>query len=140
MFRKILVGLDGSEAAQGAFERALDLAALCRAELHVLSVEERLPAYAATVGEVNEEERFEHRYFRQIQGQARRRAAERGVAFHAEVRPGHAAEILVRKAREEGFDLILIGHTGHSRLHQIFLGSTADRVVEHAPCAVLVAR
>jgi nucleotide-binding universal stress UspA family protein len=140
VFRKILVGLDGSEAAQRAFERALDLAALCHAELHALSVEEKLPAYAATVGEMNEEERFEHRYFRQIQAQARRRAAERGVVFHAEIRPGHAAETLVRKASDEGFDLIVIGHTGHSRLRHILLGSTADRVVEHAPCAVLVAR
>jgi nucleotide-binding universal stress UspA family protein len=140
MFRKILVGLDGSDVAQRAFERALDLAVLCSAELHVLSVEEKLPAYASTVGEVNEEERFEHRYFLKVQADARLRAAERGVPFRAEVRPGHAADALVRKARNEAFDLIVIGHTGHSRLHQFFLGSTADRVVEHASCAVLVVR
>ena len=67
MFTRILVGLDGSEAAQRALERALDLAALYGAELLVVSVEEKLPAYAATVGEVQEEERYEHRYFRQLQ-------------------------------------------------------------------------
>jgi nucleotide-binding universal stress UspA family protein len=33
-----------------------------------------------------------------------------------------------------------VGHTGHSRLHSLFLGSTADRVVEHATCTVLVVR
>jgi nucleotide-binding universal stress UspA family protein len=36
--------------------------------------------------------------------------------------------------------LIVLGHTGHSRLHNIFLGSTADRVVERAHCPVLVVR
>jgi nucleotide-binding universal stress UspA family protein len=140
MFRKILVGLDGSEAAQHALVSALELAALCGAELFVLSVEERLPAYAATVGEVQDEERYEHGYFRKIQHEARRLAEQRGVPMHAEVVPGHAAQVLTRRAKEGGFDLIVVGHTGHSRLHHLFLGSTADRVVELAHCAVFVAR
>ncbi|HSE43897.1 MAG TPA: universal stress protein, partial [Gemmatimonadales bacterium] len=71
MFRKILVGLDGSKAGHRALERALDLAALTSGELLLLSVEEKLPAYAATVGEVQDEERFEHHYFRQLQHDAR---------------------------------------------------------------------
>jgi len=114
MFRKILVGLDGSEAAGHALERALDLAALCQADVHLLSVEEHLPAYAATVGEAMEEERFEHGYFRRIQNEARHRATERGVRVTAEILPGHAAQILARRAAEGGFDLVVLGHTGHS--------------------------
>ena len=57
MFRHILVGLDGSEAAQLAFNRALELASQTGGEVTVLSVEERLPAYAASVGEVEETKR-----------------------------------------------------------------------------------
>ncbi len=140
MFRKILVGLDGSEAARHALERALDLAALCQAEVHLLSVEEHLPAYAATVGEAMEEERFEHNYFRRIQHEARQRGAERGIRVTAEILPGHAAQVLARRAAEDDFDLVVLGHTGHSRLHNLFIGSTADRVVERAPCPVLVVR
>ena len=140
MFTRILVGLDGSEAAQRALERALDLAALYGAELLVVSVEEKLPAYAATVGEVQEEERYEHRYFRQLQHEARRQAEDRGVTVRLEVVPGHPAQVLARLATERGCDLVVLGHTGHSRLHHLFLGSTADRVVERAHCAVLVVR
>ncbi len=140
MFRKILVGLDGSEAARHALERALDLAALCQAEVHLLSVEEHLPAYAATVGEAMEEERFEHNYFRRIQHEARQRGAERGIRVTSEILPGHAAQVLARRAAEDDFDLVVLGHTGHSRLHNLFIGSTADRVVERAHCPVLVVR
>lgn len=140
MFRKILVGLDGSEAAQHALVRALDLAALCQAEVHVLSVEEKLPAYAATVGEVQDEERFESRYIRRLQHDARHQAAAKGVVLHAEIVPGHPAQALGKAAKDNGCDLIVVGHTGHSRLHHLFLGSTADRVVERAHCAVLVVR
>jgi nucleotide-binding universal stress UspA family protein len=140
VFTHILVGVDGSEAAQRALERALDLAALCGAELLVVSVEEKLPAYAATVGEIQEEERYEHRYFRQLQHQVRHQAEARGVAVHLDVVPGHPAQVLARLATERGCDLVVLGHTGHSRLYHLFLGSTADRVVERAHCAVLVVR
>jgi len=140
VFRHILVGVDGSEAAQRALERALDLAALSGAKVLVVSVEEKLPAFAATVGEVQEEERYEHRYFRQIQHEVRRQADARGVPVHLEVVPGHPAQVLTRLAAERGCDLVVVGHTGHSRLHHLFLGSTADRVVERAHCAVLVIR
>ena len=106
----------------------------------MVSVEERLPAYAATVGEVDEEERFEDHYFRRLHHDARRLADFRRVPFSHEIVAGHAAQVLVRVAKANGHDLLVIGHTGHSRLHDLFLGSTADRVVEHAPCPVLVVR
>ncbi len=140
MFRKILCGLDGSAAADNALKVAIRLAALFDAELLALSVEERLPAYAGTVGEVDEEEEYEHDYFDRVHANARRAAMAAGVRLAFSTVPGHAAQVLVETAKRGGFDLIVIGHTGHSRLHDLFLGSTADRVVEKAHCAVLVAR
>jgi nucleotide-binding universal stress UspA family protein len=140
MFKKILAGLDGSEAAHRALERAIDLAALCGAELLVVSVEEHLPASAATVGEVQDAERHQHRYFRQLQHEARHQAEARGVPVQLEVTPGHPAQTLARIASEQECDLVVLGHTGHSRLHHLFLGSTADRLVERAHCPVLVVR
>lgn len=140
MFQRILVGLDGSEAARHALVRALDLAAVTGGTIHTLSVEERLPAYAGTVGEVEDEQRYKNQYFSRVHTEAEGLAEARGVTLSHEITPGHAAQTIVRRAAEGGFDLIVLGHTGHSRLHNLFLGSTADRVVEHAPCAVLVVR
>ena len=68
MFRKILVGLEGSEASWCAFRRALALSREHRGELWVLSVEEHLPRYAATVGEVQDAQEHEQAYFGRIQG------------------------------------------------------------------------
>ncbi|HXY29822.1 MAG TPA: universal stress protein [Gemmatimonadaceae bacterium] len=140
MFHRILVGLDGSEGARRALEQALRLASLSGATVHALSIEERLPAYAATVGEVEDTERFESQYFRRVLHEAHRLADARQVELTSEVAAGHAAQVIVRKAKETHCDLIVLGHTGHSRLHDALLGSTADRVVEHAGCAVLVVR
>jgi nucleotide-binding universal stress UspA family protein len=140
VFRKILVGLDGSDAAYHALTRALELARLVAGEVHVLSVQERLPAYASTVGEIDAEVEYQNTYYADVQAKAREQARVAGVPLSGAVQAGHPAELLVREAREGAFDLVVIGHTGHSRLHNLFLGSTADRVVEHAPCPVLVVR
>jgi nucleotide-binding universal stress UspA family protein len=140
MFRKILVGVDGSPAARHALEQALELARLVGGQVTALSVGEKLPAYAATVGEMDDEQAFKGEYFRKILDDARRLAAEKGVTLNTHVVVGHPAEHLVRAAKEGGHSLIVIGHTGHSRIHNLLLGSTADRVVEHAPCPVLVTR
>src|SRR5438067_9226349 len=113
MFRKILVGLDGSEGARHALESALELAALMSALVHAVSVEERLPAYAATVGEVDEEERFEDHYYRRVHHEARRLAEARRVALTHEIVRGHAAQALIATAKAGSFDLLVIGHTGH---------------------------
>jgi nucleotide-binding universal stress UspA family protein len=140
MFSRILVGLDGSDAADHALRTALELARLSHATVCVFSVEERLPAYAGTVGEITQEAEYRNSYFTDLQAKAKHLAAAQGIPLETDIAPGHAAQLLVRRAAEGNFDLVVIGHTGHSRLHNVFLGSTADRVVEHAPCPVLVVR
>lgn len=140
MYRKILVGLDGSETSWHAFRRALALAREFDAELWVLSVEEHLPRFAATIDEVEEEREMEQLYFMRVQDQARALAAEQGVTFHSQIVPGHAAERLIDFARTGGFDLIVVGHRGHASPWHRLAGSTADRLVDHAPCDLLIER
>jgi nucleotide-binding universal stress UspA family protein len=52
------------------------------------------------------------------------------VSLEVDLRPGHAAELIVRVAHEIHADLIVPGHKGHF-LRDHLLGSTADRVTEH---------
>jgi nucleotide-binding universal stress UspA family protein len=53
---------------------------------------------------------------------------------------GHAADAIVRYAENEGVNLVVIGQHGHSRIARFFLGSTSDRVSEHAPCTVMIVK
>lgn len=55
------------------------------------------------------------------------------------VATGRAWEEVVRVAEEEDADLVVIGAHAGGALGRLFLGSTASRVLRHAPCAVLVA-
>jgi nucleotide-binding universal stress UspA family protein len=47
---------------------------------------------------------------------------------------------ITEAARELGADLIILGTHGHTGLKHVLLGSTAERVVRHAPCPVLTVR
>lgn len=139
MFQRILVAIDGSEGSERALAKALELARLTEATLLALAVEGPLPAYAATIGEVEEVKREKDAFFGSLLRHARESAERAGVPVEVELRPGHASELIVRYAREKQADLIVLGHRGHF-LRDHLLGSTADRVVEHADCPVMIVR
>ena len=53
---------------------------------------------------------------------------------------GRPFEEICKLARELGVELIVLPTRGHSGLKHVALGSTAERVVRHAPCSVLIPR
>jgi nucleotide-binding universal stress UspA family protein len=64
----------------------------------------------------------------------------RGFTVEIMGREGEAATVVIQVAESIGADLIAMGARGHSRAREIFLGSTAHRVVQHGPCPVLTVR
>ena len=140
MFRKILVGFDGSDGSWRALRAAILLTREQEAELWALSVEGQIPHFAATVDEVEEEKEFANHYYESLQEQAKKMASESGVALHIDIKAGHVAQTVVRFAEQEGFDLIVMGHSGHSGVWANFLGTTTEKVSRHAPCSVLIVR
>jgi nucleotide-binding universal stress UspA family protein len=140
VFRRILVAYDGSEGARRALSMAAELARTDRAELVALGVEAHLPHYGATVGEVEEEHRFEEQEERRLLAEAAAYAEEQGLELIQEIRAGHPAQTIVHVAKEKAADLIVVGHSGHSGVWGLFLGGTAEKVSRHAPCSVLIVR
>jgi nucleotide-binding universal stress UspA family protein len=138
-FTHVLVPIDGSDGADKALDCALSLCSTIGAELTALAVEGKLPAYAATAGEVDEVKREKDAFFVNVLDRAREQAEARDVDVRTELAPGHAAEVITHYARAHGCDLIVIGHRGHF-LGDYLLGSTADRVAHHAHCPVMVVR
>lgn len=140
MFKKILVGNDGSEGAKKALRVAIDLAKHYGAEIHSISVEEHLPHYAATVGEVLEAKEEKNGYFKKINEEAKEMAAKEGVVLHTKVLPGHEVETIVDYAKERHFDLIVIGFMGHSKVYDRVWGSTSQNLTRLVPCTVMVVK
>ncbi len=140
MFRKILVAIDGSEGANKALRAAIDVAKHYESDLHSISIEEHLPHYAATVGEVVEAKQEAADYFRRMVKAAEQAASAAGVRLTAHVLPGHEVEAIVQFVKDRGFDLLVIGFMGHSRIYERIWGGTSQNLTRLAPCSVLVVK
>ncbi|HEY8838510.1 MAG TPA: universal stress protein [Dehalococcoidia bacterium] len=140
MFKLILVGLDGSAGSKRALGVAIGLAVEQGAELRAVSVEERLPHYAAMVDEVEEAKRQANEYFQRVQREAYDHAKQAGIELQVATLAGHAAQRIMEYATAEQADLLVLGHSGHSSVWGQFMGTTADKLVRHAPCSVLIVR
>jgi len=133
---RILVGLDGSKAAQAALDFAADLAAHYGAELHVVSVAE-LPEIGddiETEAIVDKAEAAAH----EVLGAVASRYP--GIVVVTAERVGHAAEHLLRYADGNEIDHIVLGHRGRSFFDRWLLGSVSRRVVAYANCTVTITR
>ncbi|HET6869707.1 MAG TPA: universal stress protein [Solirubrobacteraceae bacterium] len=138
-FTNVLVAIDGSDEAAKALDCALSICTALEANLTVLAVEGKLPAYAASLGEVDEVKREKDEFFDGVLHAARYSAEQRGVSVRTDLVPGHTAGVIVHYAVAHAHDLIVVAHHSHL-LGDVLLGSTADRVAHHAPCPVMVVR
>jgi nucleotide-binding universal stress UspA family protein len=138
VYRKILVGYDGSAAGRKAFDAALELAEKHGAELYVLSVAHGLDI----ADEVEAEAVIENsrRYHRGLLAELRAQAPRRGVKAHYEVAVGHPAEQIIYHADKYGAGLIVVGNRGRSKFARLLLGSVSKQVTEHSGRPVLVVR
>jgi nucleotide-binding universal stress UspA family protein len=130
----IVVGFDGSDQARRALERAATLAG--GGPITVVTAVPFAPIAtkgpSPIVDPLEEEQRLE------ILGDAQATLAARGITAHAVETHGDAATAIVNAAKDEHADIIIIGkHGRHGALARL-MGSTAEHVVRHAPCDVLV--
>ena len=139
MFEKILVANDGSDGAARALSVAISVAARHEATLHMICVEE-LPRFPASIEEVVEDQMDAGHRYEAVAARATAQAKAQGISLNTHVVAGHAVAAICDLVQREGFDLLVVGYMGHSALYNRLIGGTTDRLVEHAPCNVLVVK
>lgn len=140
MFKKILVGYDGSKGGRLALLRAIELAKASGGTLTTLWVQEPLPRYSDLPGEPEDQSEAGEAYFRLRTQEIQAMAREHGLEIRCDTRRGHPAKTMLAYADEGGFDLIVLGNSDHSELWGRLLGDMANRVSNHARCSVLVVK
>ena len=106
--------------------------------LHVTDVAQQPPPTLLTLPLVPQSE-WNRRFMKRLQTLARKYRTD-GKISALEPRTGTAYEEICDVARELKADLIVIATHGYSGYKRMFLGSTAERVVQHSRCPVLVVR
>ena len=138
--KRILVPTDFSESARHALLYGISFAREYEGELLLLHVVENLTVgYASDLFPVPMAEVFD-----EISGYAKAELAklgaevkQKGIAVRELVVQGKPSAEIVRVAREETADMIVLGTHGKGMLDKALFGSTAERVIRRAPCPVL---
>jgi len=137
MIQSVLVGVDFSEASRQALNQARSLAErldVPLTALHVLQLPPPLlPEVQLPLPDPDWTQDMERRAGEQLE-----KWIEGFPNAQSLIRWGNPAEELVAAAVPES--LLVVAQVGHSTWERLLFGSTAARVVRHAPCDVLVVR
>jgi nucleotide-binding universal stress UspA family protein len=147
---KILVVVDGSENSDRALDFALDIAEKYGAALTVLNVSEP-PAMGAVPMEPTsvsgESMVMFGKDLLKIHEEILRKAVAHAkivkpeIAISSILREGDPAREIVALAKEEGVDLVVVGHECAGRVKEFFgLGGISEKVAHLAPCSVVIIR
>ena len=139
-FRRILVGCDFSPDADLAFRHALSLAQEFQSELHLVHVIE-MPTYTELLRPVLEHRRSATTT---IKGFIQEKIdalipedARHWCRASTTLREGQPYTQLLQYAEQNEIDLIVLGSRGHGVFGTMLIGSTTDRIIRNAGCAVL---
>jgi nucleotide-binding universal stress UspA family protein len=140
-FKKIILATDFSDISKDASYYALQLAHAFKAELIALYAFDigvwKIPSKHLTIGGLDKISGSQAQARQQGKDNLKRLADSIDLeveTIFAEGDPGHE---IVRVAEERKADLIVLGTHGHTGWKHFSLGSVAELVVRHAPCAVL---
>ncbi|HTX22574.1 MAG TPA: universal stress protein [Candidatus Aquilonibacter sp.] len=140
MFQKVLIGYDGSKRAKAALRCAAAMAMDFNMKLTALWVREPLPRCSDLPSEVVAGKEAVNEYFDELCKEIKAVVKTHCLDIRCVARAGHPAKTIVQYADEGGYDLIVVGHSGHSELWGRLLGDTADRISDHAHCSVLIVK
>jgi nucleotide-binding universal stress UspA family protein len=140
MYKSIVIGTNGSATADIALDRAIALAALTGATLHVVSAYEPTPTRVAGNRPTAESQEFVVTPDFKIDAvldRARDLAKGGGVTIEEHGPRGDAAAAILSVADGANADLIVMGSKGMQGARRV-LGSVPNKVSHHAPCDVLI--
>ena len=132
---KILLAYDGFQHSKHALEETAELAAKGPAAVTILSVVPEADARGSKSGghhwlapHAHQDVAVAHGYLR-----------ERGIEAEMKIAHGAPTEEIWKAASEGGYDLLVVGSRGRGALGELILGSVSQRLVDDAPCPVLIA-
>jgi nucleotide-binding universal stress UspA family protein len=143
-FKKIVVAVDFSRHSQEATRVAVDLAARYQATVKLVHVYQPVD-YGLPEGfmsytpiQLNELIAALEKHLEASEKQAQAMAS--GVPVSSVLLHGAISSEIVRFAKDEEYDLIVMGTHGRTGLGHVMLGSVAEKVLRTAPCPVLTVR
>jgi nucleotide-binding universal stress UspA family protein len=147
MYKKILVGLDGSSHGIEATKTAVALAKSFDSELHLLTVTRpfkvspKLRQFLEAENLLGEPKYVMDDMTNSIVSDARDIASNAGLQnVKAVVREGKPTRTLLDYAKDNGIDLVVVGSRGVGEVDAALLGSVSQKISMLSNCTVMIVR
>ena len=135
---RIVIGADGSPGGGVAVEEGLELARLTGTPVTFICVRHPI----VLLGDPYYQRRLSHQLAqaRAALDEAMEEADRVGVEADCEIAEGDPVDELIRAARYQEADLIVVGSRGLGAIAGALLGSVSKALVQHSPVPVLVVK
>jgi nucleotide-binding universal stress UspA family protein len=137
---KILIGHDGSEHAGKALTRAVEMASALKASITVLTVVPDLCMMELSDDDCKNMYKIMTEDSEKRLSRLKEELSKKGAQLETVVHFGKAADTIIKTCVETKADLLIVGSHGRHGAKKFLLGSVSSKVVEHAPCDVLVVK
>ena len=140
MYKKILVTVDGSEPSTKAAQHAAEIASAMGASITLFHVEVPFTVIETPSDLKDHIERETQQRGQRVLKQAKEKLHKYNITVNIETASGHPANEICKKAKDDNYDLVVIGSRGLGEIKSFLMGSVSKQVVTHSDCPVLTVR
>jgi nucleotide-binding universal stress UspA family protein len=145
VFKRIVVGTDGSETAAEAVSQALELAKMTGATLSLVSAYQPAPGRRVQAEQSGAPADVQYEIgpredVNLLLDNAAADAKQQGVEVQTHPVEADPADAILNVAEETKADLIVVGNKGMTGARRYLLGSVPNNVSHHASCSVMIVR
>jgi len=140
LIKKILVGTDFSPYSEKAVDYAVQLANEFGAKIVLVHVIESFGYSVTDSMTVVGHDKALTVTAKALLDNLKKQLMEEGLSVNGHLADGTPYREIIKKAKEEAVDLIVVGTHGRSGVEHLLIGSVAEKVVRAAHCPVLTVR
>ena len=136
LYMKILVPVDGSKYSEKALIHACELAKTFKSKLYLLYVVDKSPSF--NLLDRKEYTKIMRQFGQKVLKKSVSLAVERGLDPEAIIKEGNVVNEIIKYAKNEKCNIIIVGNKGLGAAARFFLGSVSSKLANSSPCSLLI--
>ena len=138
LYMNILVPLDGSKSSEKALLHACDMAKNYQASLTLLYVVEK--SIPINLLDRKEYLKILRKFGDKVLINGKKITTDRGIDSKIVMKEGNVTNEIVKIAKKEQINLIIVGSKGLGKTARFFLGSVSNKLANNSPCSILIVK
>ncbi|QLH05861.1 universal stress protein [Nitrosopumilus ureiphilus] len=138
LYMNILVPLDGSKYSEKALIHACEMAKSYQSRLILLYVVEK----SIPINLLDRKEYLEilRKFGNKVLTNGKEITTKRGVDSKIVMKEGNVSTEIIKLAKKEQCNMIIIGSKGLGKAARFFLGSVSNKLANNSPCSILIVK